>query len=108
MAARLEATKAENEVNKMTEWCKELDGKMERSAEELRKVKSERLEIDKDYKKLKTKNVELEESLAKKGAAHERMTKDMAKLEREVRMLVDMGYCSITLVSIVFNIELCA
>ena len=75
MAARLEATKAETEVNKVTEWCKELDLKMNKSSEELRAVKGERSELDKDYKKLKMKAVELEENLTKKAAAHERMTK---------------------------------
>ena len=83
MAARMEATKAENEVVKMTEWCREIDVKMTQTNADNQKFKQERNELDRDYKKLRMKHVELEESIAKKSAANEAYQKDMAKLERE-------------------------
>ncbi len=83
MNARMEATKAENEVIKMTEWCREIDTKMTQANVDIQKYKTERNELDRDYKKLKIKQVEIEESISKKNTANEQLVKDMAKLERE-------------------------
>jgi chromosome segregation ATPase len=83
MNARLEATKAENEANKAIEWAKEVEHKLENSQEEARKYKKESHEHEREFKKTQLKRVEAEEAVAKKNAAIERLTKDMAKLERE-------------------------
>lgn len=83
MNARLEATKAENELNKVSEWAKEVEMKLNAEKEEARRWKKEATEHERDLKKVQMKRVELEEGLAKKQAAVERLTKDMQKLERE-------------------------
>jgi len=83
MNARMEATKAENEVVKMTEWCREIDVKMTQANADSQNLKLERNDLDRDYNKLKLKHVEMEESVSKKSAANEAYQKDMAKLERE-------------------------
>ena len=83
MNARMEATKAENEVVKMAEWVREVELKMAQLQTEMQKTKTERNELDRDHKKLKMHSVELEEQITKKTTANEMLTKDMAKLERE-------------------------
>ena len=83
MNARLEATKAENELNKLSEWSKEVEAKLSAEKEESRKWKKEATEHERDLKKAQMKRVELDEGIAKKQAAIEKLTKDMQKLERE-------------------------
>ena len=83
MNARMEATKAENEVIKMTEYVKDVEGKMSQMQMEMQQVKQDRSELNREHNKLKMRAVELEEQITKKTTANEMLTKDMSKLERE-------------------------
>ena len=83
MNARLEATKAENELNKLSEWVKEVEAKLAAEKEEARRWKKQATDSERDLKKAQMKRVELEEGIGKKQSAIERLTKDMQKLERE-------------------------
>ena len=62
MNARLEATKAENELNKLSEWVKEVEAKLAAEKEEARRWKKQATDSERDLKKAQMKRVELERS----------------------------------------------
>ena len=83
MTVRLEMTKQESEMSKMSEFVKEVEVKMHDNNEAMKKSKLDSEHAKAEEKRLGRKIVELEESMAKKSVALDKATKEIGKMERE-------------------------
>lgn len=83
MAARLELTRAENEIVRLAEWSKDVELKLQATEEQVKAAKAETDSVNAEYRKGKAKIVDLEETLAKKNNNLEKQMRELGRLERE-------------------------
>ncbi len=83
MTVRLDYTKQENELHRMSEWIKDSDVKIAAANEQTQLAKQEAAQAIEEQKKLKSQIIELNETVAKKTVQLEKVSKDIGKVERE-------------------------
>lgn len=83
MNVRVDLTRAENEVGKMSDWCKEMEVKIKIAEDNLNKSHVE-LEFNRnEIIRLNNKVNELDDTLLKKQLIIDKSNKDMVKFEKD-------------------------
>ena len=83
MSLRLEVTRYENEVKRMTDWCKDMELKLQDSNAQAKLAKEGEAAMTQEFRKSKVRIGELEETLNKKNSFLDKLKSDLSRLERE-------------------------